>query len=157
MNDLQNRGRSAIAELLLEVVPRLMQKISSEAQSGGSASILTTSQLRVLGALVRGRRLPSEVARDLKITPATASELVDALARRGLVERRDDPDDRRVSVLYATEAGIEAWHAGRDRALGALELLVAELNPAETHALEVGLRAISELFTAKASAHGRVR
>ncbi len=157
MNELQNPDRNATADLLLEVVPRLMQKISSEAQSGGPTGTLTTSQLRVLGALVRGRRLPSEVARDLRITPATTSELVDVLARRGLVERRDDPDDRRVSVLYATEAGIEAWRAGRDRALGALELLVTELSPAETRALEVGLGAILRLFTATAAAQGRVR
>ena len=146
-----------LAELLLEVVPRLMQRISGEAQAGGPAGALTTSQLRVLNAVVRGRRLPSEVARELRITPATTSELVDVLARRGLIERRDDPEDRRVSVLYPTEAGIDAWRAGRDRALSALQSLISQLSPDETEALESGLEAILRLFAPTAVVDGRGR
>ncbi len=136
---------SPAADLLLEVVPRLMQIISSEAQSGVSSTGLTYTQVRVLGKLVGGRRLPSEVARDLRITPATVSEVVELLARRGMVERRDDPEDRRVSVLVATPAGVEAWRSARSRALAALEALVSRLGPGEARALELGLRSV--LFT----------
>ncbi len=44
----------------------------------------------------------------LGILPSRLVSLVDALERRGLVERRDDPGDRRSYALHLTEAGRAA-------------------------------------------------
>lgn len=40
--------------------------------------------------------------------------LVDELERRGLVERRPNPDDRRVRALYLTDEGRETLARGRE-------------------------------------------
>lgn len=45
-----------------------------------------------------------ELADLLQITPASTGSVVDALERRGLVERRSDPSDRRVWRIVATAA-----------------------------------------------------
>jgi MarR family transcriptional regulator for hemolysin len=45
----------------------------------------------------------AELAQQLDLQPITLARLVDKLAKLGLVERRDDPNDRRANRLYLTE------------------------------------------------------
>ena len=45
----------------------------------------------------------AELAEQLDLQPITLARLVDKLAGLGLVERRDDPNDRRANRLYLTE------------------------------------------------------
>lgn len=67
---------------------------------------LNPSQARALRALTRhGEMRPGELARHLRITPRSATEFVDGLADRGLVERVADPGDRRAVRLRLTERG----------------------------------------------------
>ncbi len=48
----------------------------------------------------------SVVAEKLRIAPRSATEVVDALEKRGLVTRVDDRLDRRATCVLATEEGI---------------------------------------------------
>lgn len=132
--------RRRVAEQLLEAVPRLMRLISSESQASDGSGSLTMTQLRALGLLKRGRRLPSELARDLGVTPATSSELVDLLVRRGMVERGDEPEDRRLTPLRVTSAGLTRLESSRARALAALDILLEGAEASELVALETGLK-----------------
>lgn len=59
--------------------------------------------LRVIGT-EGGLRL-SDLARGLRIAPRSATEVVDALAERDLVERVRDTRDRRAVLLRLTEDG----------------------------------------------------
>jgi putative acetyltransferase len=86
------------------------------------------------------------LARALEITPATASEVVDLLARRGLVERRDRPEDRRRTSLSVTPEGLARWEAARARAMSALERLLAQMEPPRRAALEDGLESLLEVI-----------
>ena len=45
----------------------------------------------------------SELSDHLHIAPRSATEVVDALETRGLVERRPDPGDRRATLVELTE------------------------------------------------------
>ena len=47
---------------------------------------------------------PSVLAERLHIAARSATEVVDALEARGLVERSPDPDDRRATLVRPTEA-----------------------------------------------------
>jgi DNA-binding MarR family transcriptional regulator len=49
----------------------------------------------------------TEVADDLCVQPATLTKMLDRLVRTGLVQRRTDEDDQRVSRVYLTEKGRE--------------------------------------------------
>ena len=47
----------------------------------------------------------SELSDYLRIAPRTATEVVDALQERGLVQRHADPDDRRATLVSLTDEG----------------------------------------------------
>ncbi len=67
---------------------------------------LTTAQLRVMFLI---RESPGVTAGDLatrlSVTPPTISGIVDRLVRMDLVQRAEDPDDRRLVRNYLTEPG----------------------------------------------------
>ncbi|WP_406070029.1 MarR family winged helix-turn-helix transcriptional regulator [Micromonospora sp. NBC_01638] len=67
---------------------------------------ITPSQSRALGVLGRhGEVRPGTLAEHLRIAPRSATEVVDDLQTRGLVERRPDPADRRATLVALTEEG----------------------------------------------------
>jgi DNA-binding MarR family transcriptional regulator len=47
----------------------------------------------------------SELSDRLRIAPRSATEVVDALEARGLVQRRPDPGDRRATLVEVTGDG----------------------------------------------------
>lgn len=56
-----------------------------------------------------------EIAAELGVNPSTVSRQVAGLVRSGLVERRADPEDGRVSPLVVTAAGRRLLDLGRQR------------------------------------------
>lgn len=76
---------------------------------------LTPSQARALVTLARHDEMrPGDLARHLRITPRSATEVVDGLAGPGLVERTADPADRRATLLRLTDRGTTTARAIRD-------------------------------------------
>ena len=47
----------------------------------------------------------SELAERLCIQPATATKMLQRMERSGLIQRRNDPEDQRVSRVYLTDQG----------------------------------------------------
>ena len=128
-----------------------MRLVTIAAQASGGTGGLTMGQLRVLALLATGRRLPSELAHEIGIGPATASELAEALVRRGLVERRDQPGDRHLTPLQITAEGARQLEASRVRSLAALEGVLFRLSADELACLE---RALPSLLAAVRSEQG---
>jgi DNA-binding MarR family transcriptional regulator len=54
---------------------------------------------------------PSELAVELKMSPAAMTGRLDALEQRGYLRRTPSPTDRRKVVVELTPAGYDAWHA----------------------------------------------
>jgi DNA-binding MarR family transcriptional regulator len=90
-------------------VARRLRHLSRETLSPWG---ITPSQSRALNVLIQhdGLRL-SELAEQLRIAARSATEVVDDLQRRGLVERRPDPADRRATLVALTAAGAETGRA----------------------------------------------
>jgi DNA-binding MarR family transcriptional regulator len=91
-----------------------------------------------------GERSVGELARAVGLSLPAASRLVRELADHGLVERREDPDDRRrtvVGLAAATEPAVRDWLARRSRPL---EQALAALEPAERDAFLKGLGALAD-------------
>jgi DNA-binding MarR family transcriptional regulator len=93
---------------------------------------LSFSQINILMRLVHGGNTGvSEVGSQLGVTNAAASQAVDRLVQLGLIERTEDPDDRRAKKLALTpkgrvliEKGIEVrsqWVEGLTDALTPIE------------------------------------
>ena len=69
----------------------------------------TRAQWAVLSRLQRCEGVKqSELAEALDLAPITLGRLIDKLTAAGLVERRDDPTDRRANRLYLTEKAAPA-------------------------------------------------
>jgi DNA-binding MarR family transcriptional regulator len=69
---------------------------------------ISPSQARALRVLIHqdGARL-SELAEHLHIAARSATEVVDGLEAKGLVQRRPDPHDRRATLVAPTRRGAE--------------------------------------------------
>ncbi|WP_300676942.1 MarR family transcriptional regulator [Nocardioides sp.] len=67
---------------------------------------VTPSQSRALRTVAEepGVRL-SVIAERLRIAPRSATDVIDALERRGLVQRQPDPVDRRATCVVLTQEG----------------------------------------------------
>ena len=64
---------------------------------------MTRSQWFVLSRLERNEGLKqAELADMLDLQPISVTRLIDRMCDNGLIERRSDPDDRRVKRLYLT-------------------------------------------------------
>jgi DNA-binding MarR family transcriptional regulator len=98
---------TAMADRILEVVPRAMRRIRAQMRVRGRGD-LTVPQLRVL---LYVRRRPgvglSALAEHLGVSKAATSTLVDRLVRAGLLDRSDDPSERRRIQLRLTPSGSE--------------------------------------------------
>ena len=73
---------------------------------------LSPSLARAMSVLARhGDQRLSVLADHLRIAARTATEVVDDLQRRGLAERRPDPDDRRAVLVTLTPQGVATSRA----------------------------------------------
>ena len=102
---------------------------------------VTPSQLRALGTLMRhGPVRPGTLATHLGIAPRSATEVVDALEKRGLVRRETDPDDRRATLVVVTYAGRDLAATLRAARASEADRLFAGLGDADRAELERLLR-----------------
>lgn len=101
-----NDERDALVRHVMAIDKRLYDYLLSVRIPDWASIELTMPQLKVL-FLVGGPKplRPSQIARALGMTLSTATGVVDRLVAQGLVMRREDPSDRRVVLLSATEQG----------------------------------------------------
>lgn len=73
----------------------------------------------------------SAIAARLRIAPRSATEVVDSLEARGLVERRRDPADRRAVLVVPTPEGQQMHEATVRARTTAAETFFGQLDAAE--------------------------
>jgi DNA-binding MarR family transcriptional regulator len=99
-----------LADELMRFFVRLMHGDQGELFAVVAELDLTMPQMRglfVLNASERGLAL-TELAPRMGLSVAAAGRAVDGLVRHGLVDRAEDPADRRVKRLSITDAGQAA-------------------------------------------------
>ncbi|WP_220456805.1 MarR family winged helix-turn-helix transcriptional regulator [Changpingibacter yushuensis] len=106
---------------------------------------LTPFQWRALRTLSEcdGDARPSAIADRLGITPRSATEVIDQLEAKGLVERSPDPKDRRATRVQLTEAGTATAHSILSEGTAHSEQYFAPLSPAEQAQLASLLRKLA--------------
>jgi DNA-binding MarR family transcriptional regulator len=109
---------------------------------GGSD--LTPRMLAVVQHLAAAGPLTvGELATHLRLSKATATELVNRVEERGLIDRlRDDRDRRRVFVWLTDKGREQAAAHGRVLSDDTLRVAVARMAPADRTRLISGLRAL---------------
>ena len=133
----------------INVMPVMMRRVSSVSQVGGAAMItpeqvgerylavhhrmfrtvndamsecgLSMARTKVLMRLSeQGPTRQSVLAADFGLSPHSITDIVDALERLGLAERRPDATDRRAKLVAITDAGeasVGVAYATRERLL----------------------------------------
>lgn len=100
---------------------------------------------RALAVLMRhGAVRLSALAEHLRIAPRSATEVVDGLAERGLVERRPDPVDRRATLVALTAEGERVGEAIRVARAAEAERFFGALDPADRDELTRILRRLRD-------------
>jgi DNA-binding MarR family transcriptional regulator len=98
--------------------------------------VVTLVQLRALVVLTsQGPANLSTLAEALGVHASNASRTCEALVSMGLLDRRDDPNDRRNVVLAPRERGRQVVRAVLDRRSDLLAELLGRLSPADRTAL----------------------
>lgn len=100
------------------------------------ASGLTMPQFNILMQLHYQRECGvSDISARMDITNAAASQLVDKLVQAGLLERAEDPHDRRVKQLRLSAQGLELVETGLAARYRWVDELIERLEPAERETL----------------------
>ncbi|MCZ8522131.1 MULTISPECIES: MarR family winged helix-turn-helix transcriptional regulator [Paenibacillus] len=72
-----------------------------------------------------------ELADKLRVKPATLTVMINRMAKVGLLERRPDPQDQRISRVYLTEKGRLAHAAVREALREMEQVTMARISPEE--------------------------
>lgn len=92
-------------------------------------------------------RFHNDLARLTVRDPTTITRLVDRMARKGLVERRADPEDRRRSRVHLTPAGLALREDLVPLAQGLLAKTFAGITPEDLAQTTRTLRAMTDNLT----------
>ncbi|WP_062466642.1 MarR family winged helix-turn-helix transcriptional regulator [Demequina maris] len=125
----------------------LLARASARASAVGNRAVadlgLKVRTYSVLALAVEVEPSQRELAERLRLDPSQIVALVDELEARGLLERRQDPSDRRARIVAATPAGAALFERARARIEDAQRDLWAPYEAAEVEALRALLRSIA--------------
>ena len=119
---------------LVMALARRVRRAHADALAEWHVTPSQSRALRVLASRPDGMR-PSTLAEHLRIAPRSATEVADALASRGWLERAADPSDRRASVLTLTDSGRDLVRRIEDVRRDAAERVLGVLPPAQRRTL----------------------
>ena len=113
---------------------------------------LTMGQLKALFALANGDAMTvSQLGRSLGLGAPAASILVERLVQSGLVNRSDDPDDRRRTWVRLSGSGSEIVAQLRQGGRGLLEEWLGAMSAADLDALARGMRGLMQVIEQSAA------
>lgn len=108
----------------------------------GSLSLV---HLHVLTILEAGPLTMGRLAEGLAVSVASATGIVDRMEDRKLIQRRSDPDDRRVVLVYPTRRGSRVFDALARERRARLAPILARMTDDEIASFLVGLRAMRRI------------
>jgi DNA-binding MarR family transcriptional regulator len=110
------------------------------------ATGLSFSQISILMRLVHGGNAGvSEIGGQLGVTNAAASQAVDRLVQLGLIERTEDPKDRRAKRLALTQKGRALVEKGVRARSQWIESLTEALTPEQQNVIVSALTLLTEV------------
>lgn len=107
---------------------------------------ITAPRLSALSVVVFGGPLTlGQLAAAEQVKPPTMTRIVTGLEEDGLVERRDDATDGRLTQIHATAKGRKVLAAGRANRVKTLAGAVGALDRKKRQDLESGVRVLESL------------
>jgi DNA-binding MarR family transcriptional regulator len=136
----QGAGRSsssAIGSALYRLATGTVRRLPRDMSVTSAATLATLHRT--------GPRRITDLAATEGVTQPAMTVLVRVLEEAGLVERRSDASDKRVTLVDLTEAGASYVHTRRQAGIDALARLIDELADDEVEALAAALPALAHL------------
>lgn len=128
-------------ERLADIFASLMNVVIHRSMAEVNADI-TIPQMECLKHLQRhGALSATELAEGLNVSAPAATKLVDRLQRRGLVQRRENPGDRRAVELSLTANGRMIVEQIRNHRSETLKTIIGRMNPEHRDGLASALEA----------------
>lgn len=141
------RGETTrVAEDLVAVLGGVMKRSQAPMVEFAERHDLNFTQLKLMFVLANAEA-PLPIGQIAELTggglPATG-RAVDGLVRHGLVDRSEDPEDRRVKLVRITRQGDEAMQAVFASRIAALREVLAKLSDEELSELGVLVASVRE-------------
>src|SRR5919204_2678260 len=100
--------RRKIGQLLVQMTRLFRMELFAQLSSQPGLTGIRPAHLPVFANMARGGKRLTDLAEAASMSLSAMQELVDELHRRGFVERRLDPRDRRAKLIVLTEEGRAA-------------------------------------------------
>jgi len=124
---------------------KAMQALTRYAAAGIEDTGLGDSDFRVLEVLLHKGALPvNTIGPIVGLTPGSISVAVDRLVEKGLVNRVESAEDRRVRIVALTPRGKGLIVPAFRKHSGQMRKVFSELSPEELRGLEVALKKIGK-------------
>lgn len=162
-SNMSSSAKNGLIEALGRTIVRWQDATQKHDEEVGRIFDLSASERLCLSFLWPGPQTASAIAKEVRLTPAAVTALIDRLERRGFVRRKADPQDRRKVLVEAAEEALRVT-AEAYLPLGAAgaEMLakytVEQLETVSsilTASLELQEKMTAELRARTASAEGR--
>ena len=106
------RGREQIIETIADTLPEIIRRILESRPLHRGEFDITLAQMRAMGAIgSQGACTMGELAGRLGISLSAATGLADRLVQQGMIERKPDPQDRRIVRVETSKSGQRAHAA----------------------------------------------
>ena len=135
--------RAELADQLHSAAIHLLRQLRKEDDASG----LSAPRLSALSVVVFGGPVTlGQLARAEQVRPPTMTKIVTGLERDGLVRRKPDPNDGRLTKIIATAKGQRILVEGRARRVKSLTDAVDRLNETELARLDRGIQVFRKLI-----------
>ncbi|WP_407660929.1 MarR family transcriptional regulator [Kitasatospora purpeofusca] len=143
--DAAHDAPDAIASALYGLATRAVRRLPRDMSLTSAATLATLDRT--------GPRRITDLAAAEGVTQPAMTVLVRVLEESGLVERKGDPSDKRVTLVCLTEDGASYVRTRRRAGVDAYARLIDELTGDEVEALAAALPALRHL--AELESHAR--
>ncbi|MGD0794544.1 MAG: MarR family transcriptional regulator [Dehalococcoidales bacterium] len=132
--------KSEIIKEVFELYRRINRTMRAHGPDAWMQLNLTILQVKSLFFITNhGSTNFKKLAATLKVTPSNLTGVIDRLVEQGLVSRTENPEDRRMMLLKATEKGESLVGELRERRMSYLTEALTDLTPGELTAIKRGL------------------
>ncbi len=138
------KSRKKLVKQLAKHMTRVQRHLRSGQPSAWSGLDLTMPQVKTLYLLNEGPKRMREVAARLDVEMPSATTMIDRLLAKRLVERSQDPGDRRAVVCSLTPAGRDAVERFWALRMARVEALAATLSKKELEIVVPALKIMAD-------------
>ena len=147
------QSRDELAEKMAKHLERVQSHLRSGQTSEWFGLNLTMPQAKTLFLLAEGPRRMTGIAKRLNVEMPSATTMIDRLVAKKLVERKQDPKDRRAVICSITTAGMDAVEGFWSLRAAKIESLAASLTDKELESVVPALKILSDATRRPGSQH----